>query len=170
MLATALTFSIGGSPYGLPGALLAGGLMLMLFASIRLRLRSKRALARIHAVVACLAIASAMAMGAYRAQLFWSATFDTETGALVLQRPVPMGEVTIPAHAIERITEVMGPARTWRGTEVRVAFQVHTRDGRSYWSAPTTFAREATRTRATLQTASKGRVERFRIGGAALVR
>lgn len=166
MLAQAAMVSIGRDPYLVPAVLLACGLLLILFASVRIRHGRARVLARVHVVVACAALASSVAMTAHRAQLFWGARLDAGTNALVIERLLPLRDVSIPRENIARIVELAAPVTTWSGHEAQVSFEIRTTDGTVYRSAPTNFAGEANRTRETLREASRGKLDRFLIGGA----
>jgi hypothetical protein len=159
---------IGTNPYLAPGMLLACGLLALLLAALRRRLRWRGGpLALVFLLVLGTgAVVGASAMHAHRAQRFWHAHWDAARGELVLDRLPPLEDVRIPGVEVAQVLEYAAPSHTWHGRRARIEFAVETSDGRDFWSAPAYTKGEADLTRQTLQEASDEPLQRFLVGAA----
>lgn len=153
-------------PYLVPALLLLTGLMGLLLASIRGRNASRRRLLLRagYSALAAVALLTALVMGAHRASLFWEITWQGENQTLVLDRPLPMGEVRIDASEVADVLEFSAVEHSLTGDRRAVRFQVRTRTGEDYWSPPLFGEQAVSRTRLTLLNATKGRLQRFMVG------
>jgi hypothetical protein len=168
VLATAATVNIGSDPYLVPAILLVCALLAALLASMRGRhaKRRTRLLANVHVVVSLAALVICGVITVDRASQFWGTSWHGEERMLVLERLAPLGSVSLHTSEIDRVLEVAKPEHTWAGRRARVHFEVVTRDGRYFRSAPAYRRTEAARTRSMLAVASGDRMERLIVGSA----
>ncbi len=167
---TAMTISIGRDPFLTPAILLLCGLVAWLLASRRGRLatsRVERRLRFVHVAIALLAVAGAAGVTTYRAQLFWGIGWDAQREMLVLDRMAPLAPLEIPASEVRDVLEIAAPEVTWSGErEAVVRFEIRTRSGEVYRSAPTGRRRVVDAARGTLTRATDGKLQRFLVHGA----
>jgi len=155
------------APYLLAQVLALCGLISLLFFSLRGRLAPARwvgALRVAYLTLAALFFAAAAVSGVYSAIQFHGAHW-ARGDLLVLDRPAPLGSVVIPRTLVATITEFTVPERTLLGgRRASVQFEVVTSSGESYWSSSVHRKERADALRATLVSATGGRLTRFQIG------
>ncbi|MDQ7088779.1 MAG: hypothetical protein Q9Q13_13390, partial [Acidobacteriota bacterium] len=82
----------------------------------------------------------------------------------VLDRPLPLGQVQLDPAEVASVTEFSAVERGLTGKRRAVRFQVRTKDGESYWSAPLYGENAVDTTRLALLHATRGRLQRFLVG------
>jgi hypothetical protein len=159
------------APYLVPQVLALGGLLSLLFFSLRGRLapaRWARTLRVAYLTLACAFFASALGSGAYSAVHFHTVRW-AGNGVLVLNRPAPLGPIALPKSLVASVTEFAVPERTLLGNlRPSVQYEVITRSGESYWSASLHERERVDALRNALIAATDGRLMRFRVGRNAL--
>ncbi len=153
-------------PYFVPAILVLLGLVVLLLASVRGRSQSRlRHVLRWGygiAAVSCLLLGSALAY--QRAPLFRAVAWESTSETLLLERPAPYGVLRVAQSEVLTVTEMASTETSISGPRRVHRFQVRTKDGGSYWSAPL-YERETTdRARGQLLFATNGRLQRFSVG------
>jgi hypothetical protein len=154
-------------PYELPALILVLGLLAVLLASMRGRSAKprRRQAARVaYGIAGGLAVLLALGLGVQHARSFWSAEWDPHTAEIVLDRPLPLADVRVPAARIDFVAEVSAPERTLAGMQRRVRFEVRLDDGHSYRSTPFLAGKALDPLRRHLAAANGGRLQQFLVG------
>ncbi|HHN75524.1 MAG TPA: hypothetical protein ENK10_09875 [Acidobacteria bacterium] len=153
-------------PYLVPALLLLTGLAGLLLASIRGRSAAtrRRMVRATWALLAVIAMVASATMAFHRSQLFWEITWQEQSSTLVLDRPLPLGQVRLDRSEVMSVTEFSAVERSVTGKRRAVRFQVRTKDGDSYWSAPLYGQSAVDTTRLALLNATRGRLQRFLVG------
>jgi hypothetical protein len=154
-------------PFELPALVLVLGLLAVLLASMRGRtaeLRRRRSLRWTYGLAGGLAVVLGLGLGVQHASAFWSAEWDPVSGEILLDRPLPLSDVRVPAERIDFVSEVSAPERTLGGVQRRVRFEVRLDSGKSYRSTPFFADESLDGLRQELATANDGRLQQFLIG------
>lgn len=164
---TTIAALVDRDPLFMPGVFLVCGLLASLAASLRGRAvwpKGRRLAVAGYLSLALVGfLAGGIALG-YRAQLFWGARWDGSARELVLERIGPLDDIRIPMRNVEAVTEMLASEHGITGPRRSVQFVVHTRSGRTFWSAPLYHRAHADAARETLIAATNRKLERFMIG------
>ena len=159
------------APYLVPQVLALCGFLSLLFFSLRGRLAPARWVRALRVAYLTLALAffTSAAVGGASSALQFHTVRWAGNAVLVLNRPAPLGPIALPKSVVASVTEFAIPERTLLG-KVRpsVQYEVITRSGESYWSAPLHERERVNALRNALIAATDGRLMRFRVGRNAL--
>ncbi len=157
---------IQNDPYLAPAILLAAGLLILLLASVRGRTahRWRRVLRASYATAAAATMLMGSGMALHRAQLFWGIHWDENQATLTLRRPLPLGQIELPGTQVKSVTEFSNTEHSLRGPLRVTRFEVRTKSGERYWSAPLYHREEAAQARNALLWSTKGRLQRMQVG------
>ena len=154
-------------PYEFPAVLALLGLLAVLLGSTRGRSARKERTRRIlrwgYGGAGLLALAMGLWLVGQHAVAFWAVSWSPEDAAIVLDRPLPLGDVRLEAEDIEYVAEVSTPERTLSGKSRVSRFEVKLTSGDRYMSVPVKDEGQLDPWRRSLAAADGGRLQTFRI-------
>lgn len=154
-------------PYEFPAVLAVLGLLTVLLASTRGRSAAKERTRRLlrlgYGGAGLLALSLGLWLGGQHAMAFWAVSWSAEDAAIVLDRPLPLGDVRLQAEEIEYVAEVSAPERTLSGVSRVSRFEVKLTSGDRYMSVPMRDEGQLDPWRRSLAAADGGRLQKFRI-------